>query len=133
MEKELEQFQQEAQRLKEGRKGGALPFPETLRAFAVRYAEQTVEAGGTVVEAAAKLGVSAPTLYEWRKGRTAGSTRRKKPTEKRGVLVPVRVGERPAEAAVARAGPVTVVTPGGFRVEGLSVEAAAQLLRKLTC
>jgi hypothetical protein len=42
MEKELEQFQQEAQRLKEGRKGGALPFPEALRAFAVRYAEQTL-------------------------------------------------------------------------------------------
>jgi transposase len=42
MEKELEQFQQEAQRLKQGRKGGALPFPEALRAFAVRYAEQTV-------------------------------------------------------------------------------------------
>jgi hypothetical protein len=133
MEKELEQFQQEAQRLKEGRKGGALPFPKTLRAFAVRYAEQTVEAGGTVVEAAGKLGVSAPTLYEWRKGRTAGSTRRKKPTEKRGGLVPVRVGERPAEAAVAPAGPLSVVAPGGFRVEGLSVEAAAQLLRKLGC
>ena len=76
MEKKLEQFQQEAQRLKEGRKGGALPFPEALRAFAVRYAEQTVEGGGTVVEAAAKLGVSAPTLYEWRKGRTAGSAKR---------------------------------------------------------
>ena len=133
MEKELEQFQQEAQRLKEGRKGGALPFPEALRVFAVRYAEQTVEAGGTVVEAAAKLGVSAPTLYEWRKGRTAGSAKRKKRTERSGVLVPVRVGERPAEAAVAQAGPLTVVAPGGFRVEGLSVEAAAALLRKLTC
>jgi transposase len=132
MEKELEQFQQEAQRLKEGRKGGALPFPEALRAFAVRYAEHTVTAGGTVVEAAAKLGVSAPTLYEWRKGRTAGSSRRK-PTEKRGVLVPVRVGERPAEAAVAGESQVVLVSPSGFRVEGLSVEAAAQLLRKLTC
>jgi TPR repeat protein len=41
MEKELEQFQQEAQQLKEGCKGGALPFPEALRAFAVRYVEQT--------------------------------------------------------------------------------------------
>jgi transposase len=132
MEKELEQFQQEAQRLRAGRNGGALPFPAALRAFAVRYAEHVVEAGGTVVGAAAKLAVSAPTLYEWRKGRTAGNSRRK-PTEKSEVLVPVRVGERPAEAAVARAGPVTVVAPGGFRVEGLSVEAAAQLLRKLKC
>jgi transposase len=123
MVKELEQFQQEAKRLKQGRKGGALPFPEALRAFAVRYAEQTMEAGGTVVEAAAaRLGVSAPTLYEWRKGRPAGSTKRKKRTERSGVLLPVRVGERPAEAAVAGAQQV-VVSPSGWRVEGLSVDS----------
>ncbi len=60
---ELEQFRQEAQRLKAGRRSGSLPFPETLRAFAVRYAEHTV-AGGTVTDAAQKLGVSGPTLYE---------------------------------------------------------------------
>jgi len=42
----LEQFRQEAQRLKAGRRRGSLPFPETLRAFAVRYAEHTVAAGG---------------------------------------------------------------------------------------
>jgi len=133
MEKELEQFQQEAQRLKEGRKGGALPFPEALRAFAVRYAEQTLEAGGTVVEAAAKLGVSAPTLYEWRKGRPAGSAKRKKRTESSGVLLPVRVGERPAEAVVTGAQQVVVVSPSGWRVEGLSVESATQLLGRLAC
>lgn len=133
MEKELEQFQQEVQRLKAGRRGGSLPFPEALRAFAVRYLKQMQEAGGSVVEAAAKLGVSAPTLYEWRKGRTAGSTKRKKRTEKSGVLVPVRVGERPAEGAVEQAGLLAVVSPGGWRVEGLSLEAAAQLLGKLTC
>ena len=127
MEKELEQFQQEAQRLKQGRKGGALPFPEALRAFAVCYAEHTVVAGGTVVEAAAKLGVSAPTLYEWRKGRTADSSRRK-PTEKRGVMVPVRVGERPAEAAAAQAGPVTVVAPEAFGWRG-----CAWMLRRRCC
>ncbi|KFE69245.1 hypothetical protein DB31_7147 [Hyalangium minutum] len=38
-----------------------------------------------------------------------------------------------AQAAVAQAGPLAVVAPGGFRVEGLSLEAAAQLLRKLGC
>lgn len=133
MEKELEQFQQEVQRLKAGRKGGSLPFPEALRAFAVRYLEQMQAAGGSVVEAAGKLGVSAPTLYEWRKGRTAGSTKRKKSTERSGVLVPVRVGERTAEAAVAGAQQVVVVSPSGWRVEGLSVESAAQLLGRLAC
>ena len=132
MEKELEQFQQEAQRLKSGRKGGALPFPEALRAFAVRYAEHTVEGGGTVVEAAAKLGVSAPTLYEWRKGRTAGQGR-SKPTDKSAALVPVRVAEPAARAAVVGPQQVVLVSPSGWRVEGLSVESAAQLLGRLAC
>lgn len=55
MEKELEQFRQEAQRLKAGRQGGSLPFPETLRAFAVRYAAHMLEAGGTVVPTGPEL------------------------------------------------------------------------------
>jgi transposase-like protein len=93
MEKELEQFLQEAQRLKAGRQGGSLPFPQALRAFAVRYATHTLEAGETVVEAAQRLGVSAPTLYEWRKGRTPGRPR-VKPPEKSQALVAVRVAER---------------------------------------
>jgi hypothetical protein len=46
LEKELEQFRQEAQRLKAGRRSGSLPFPETLHAFAVRYVEHTVKTGG---------------------------------------------------------------------------------------
>jgi len=132
MEKELEQFRQEAQRLRAGRQGGALPFPQALRSFAVRYATHTLEAGGTVVEAAAKLGVSAPTLYEWRKGRTAGRSRVKR-TEKSQVLVPVRVAERAAQGTVPGPQQVVLVSPGGWRVEGLSVESAAQLLGRLAC
>ncbi len=37
MEKELEQFRQEVERLRAGRQKGSLPYPEALRAFAVRY------------------------------------------------------------------------------------------------
>ncbi|SEU39003.1 transposase [Stigmatella erecta] len=132
LEKELEQFRQEAQRLKAGRRSGSLPFPEALRAFAVRYAEHTVAAGGTVTDAAQKLGVSGPTLYEWRKGRPAGH-RRAKPAEKSAALVPVRVSQRPTEAAVAGLQQVALVAPGGWRVEGLTLEGAAQLLGKLGC
>nr|ASA76628.1 transposase [Pyxidicoccus sp. MCy9557] len=132
MEKELEQFRQEAQRLKAGRRSGSLPFPEALRAFAVRYAEHTVATGGTVTDAAQKLGVSGPTLYEWRKGRPAGRPR-PKPAEKSAALVPVHVGERPAQAAGAGLQQVALVSPSGWRVEGLSVEAAAQLLGRLGC
>jgi transposase len=132
MEKELEQFRQEAQRLKAGRRSGSLPFPEALRAFAVRYAEHTVAVGGTVTDAAKKLGVSGPTLYEWRKGRPAGH-RRPKPAEKGAALVPVRVSGRPAAAEVGGVQPVALVSPSGWRVEGLSMEAAWQLLGKLGC
>lgn len=132
LEKELEQFRQEAQRLKAGRRSGSLPFPEALRGFAVRYAEHTLAAGGTVVEAAQKLGVSGPTLYEWRKGRPAGH-RRPKPTEKSAGLVPVRVSEHPARAEVAGVQQVALVSPGGWRVEGLTLEAAAQLLGRMGC
>nr|BDT31829.1 transposase [Myxococcus sp. MH1] len=126
LEKELEQFRQEAQRLKAGRRSGSLSFPEALRAFAVRYAEHTVASGGTMTDAGKKLGVSGPTLYEWRKGRS-----RPKPAEKSAALVPVRVSARLATQAGVQQ--VALVTPGGWRVEGLSVESAAQLLEKLEC
>jgi transposase-like protein len=132
MEKELEQFRQEAQRLKAGRRSGSLPFPEALRAFAVRYAEHTVAEGGTVTDAAKKLGVSGPTLYEWRKGRPAGH-RRPKLAQKSAALVPVRVSGRPAAAEVAGVPPIALVSPSGWRIEGLSLEAAAQWVEQLGC
>jgi transposase len=139
MEKELEQFRQEVERLRAGRQKGSLPYPEMLRAFAVRYVAHALEAGGTFEAAATALGVSKPTLQAWRKGKPAAHRRAKAGAEGQG-LVPVMVAEpkkpgRPAvaQAAVAQAGALTVVAPGGFRVEGLSLEAAAQLLRRLGC
>ncbi|MFP2906326.1 hypothetical protein ACLESD_14930 [Pyxidicoccus sp. 3LFB2] len=132
LQKELEQFRQEAQRLKAGRRSGSLPFPETLRAFAVRYTEHTVASGGTVTDAAQKLGVSGPTLNERRKGRPAGH-RLPKPVEKGAALVPVHISEGPVAVAGAGLQQVALVSPGGWRVEGLSAEAAAQLLGGLGC
>ncbi len=139
MEKELEQFRQEVERLRAGRQRGSLPYPEALRAFAVRYLAQALETGATFAGAAKALGVSEPTLQAWRKGKPAAHRRDKSGAQGPG-LVPVVVGEakkpgRPTMGppAAAQAGPLTVVAPGGFRVEGLSLEAAAQLLRKLGC
>ena len=139
MEKELEQFRQEVERLRAGRQKGSLPYPEALRAFAVRYVAHALEGGGTLEAAATALGVSKPTLQAWRKGKPAAHRRAKAGAEQQ-ALVPVVVAEakkpgRPAvaQAAVAQTGPLTVVAPGGFRVEGLSLEAAAQLLRRLGC
>jgi transposase len=75
VEKELEQFREEVRRLRAGRRSGSLPFPEALRAFAVRYVEQALEAGDTKTAAVAKLGVSEPTLNAWKKGLPASRPR----------------------------------------------------------
>jgi hypothetical protein len=47
--------------------------------------------------------------------------------------VPVRVRERPAGVEMTRVQQVALVSPGGWRVEGLSVETAAQLLERVGC
>lgn len=134
MEKELEQFRQEVERLRAGRQKGSLPYPEVLRAFAVRYVAHVLEAGGTFEAAATALGVSKPTLQAWRKGKPAAHRRARQGAQPQ-ALVPVALSEAKKQErhSEAQAGALTVVAPGGFRVEGLSVEAAAQLLRKLGC
>jgi hypothetical protein len=48
VEKQLEQFRQEVERLRAGRKAGSGPFPEPLRAFAVRYLAYALEKGDTL-------------------------------------------------------------------------------------
>lgn len=134
LEKELEQFQQEAQRLKAGRRSGSLPFPEALRAFAVRYVEHVRKTGGTMAQAAEKLGVSEPTLYAWGKGKPAGRPRALV-AQKSAALVPVRVSEGRGAAATSIEGlqQVALVTPGGWRVEGLTLEGAVELLGRVGC
>ncbi|MFP2924563.1 hypothetical protein ACLESO_04980 [Pyxidicoccus sp. 3LG] len=134
MEKELEQFRQEVERLRAGRQRGSLPYPEALRAFAVRYLAHALETGGTLAGTAKALGVSEPTLQAWRKGQPAAHRRAQAPAQKH-ALVPVVVAapKKPGRPAEGQAGTLTVVAPGGFRVEGLSLEAAAQLLRRLGC
>jgi len=131
MEKELEQFRQEVERLREGRRGGSGPFPEPLRAFAVRYLAYALEKGDTVKAVVKRLGVSEPTLQAWRRGQTPGSKARRS-EQKTAPLVPVVVHARKEEGPRAGA-TFAVVSPQGFRVEGLGLEEVAQLLRRLAC
>jgi hypothetical protein len=132
VEKELEQFRQEAQRLRAGRAKGSGPFPEPLRAFAVRYLAQAQEKGETLKSVVERLGVSEPTLQAWRRGQTPGSkTVRHEP--RAAALVPVVVHEPKGRAVPAVGTTLAVVSPRGWRVEGLGVEEAAQLLRRVEC
>jgi len=133
VEKELEQFRQEAQRLRAGRAKGSGPFPEPLRAFAVRYLAQAQEKGETLKSVVERLGVSEPTLQAWRRGQTPGSKKTRSSEPRTQPLLPVVVRPPKAHAASPVATTFAVVSPEGWRVEGLGLEEAAQLMRRLAC
>jgi hypothetical protein len=133
VEKELEQFRQEAQRLRAGRAKGSAPFPEPLRAFAVRYLAQALEKGETLKSVVERLGVSEPTLQAWRRGQTPGSKKTRSSEPKTQPLLPVVVHSPKPHAASPVVTTLAVVSPQGWRVEGLGLEDAAQLLRRLVC
>jgi hypothetical protein len=133
VEKELEQFRQEAQRLRAGRAKGSAPFPEPLRAFAVRYLAQALEKGETLKSVVERLGVSEPTLQAWRRGKTPGRKKTHSSEPKTEPLLPVVVHPPKPHAASPVATTFAVVSPRGWRVEGLGLEDAEQLLRRLAC
>ena len=133
MEKELEQFRQEVERLRAGRKAGSGPFPEPLREFAVRYLAYAQEKGDTLKAVVERLGVSEPTLQAWRRGQTPGSKKTPRSEPRAAPLMPVVVGPPKQHAPPSVATTFAVVSPQGWRVEGLGVEEAAQLLRRLAC
>lgn len=70
--------------------------------------------GRSAADLAAELGIAPGTALRWSSG-------------KRKSLVPVRIV---AEAPMIKQ-KYTVISPSGFRVEGLSIEEAAHLLREL--
>jgi len=93
-----------------------------------------LRAGGQSLDAACKaVGIAETSYRAWRPAATPPAMRA---VEVR-ALVPVAAPTalalappRPSVPAVA-AGPLVLVAPGGYRVEGLAIEAAAALLRAL--
>ena len=112
----VEQFRREATKRKRGRRRGASEYPAALREFAVTFVRKAV-GGGTKAGAARELGVSAVTLDKWlREGEVEADH---------------AFREIVVEPRAAESGALVLVTPGGLRVEGLSVESAADLLDRL--
>lgn len=93
--------------------GVGVYYPEPLRERATRWARQQLVAGASIAAAAASLGIGRDTLRRW----TARATTT--------ALVPVEIvdGQRAAE--------VSVVSPGGFRISGLTLDDAIEVLRRL--
>ena len=123
----------EVERLRAGRKAGSGPFPEPLRAFAVRYLAYAQEKGETLKAVVERLGVSEPTLQAWRRGQTPGSKKTQNSEPRAAPLMPVVVRPPKPHVPSPVATTFAVVSPQGWRVEGLGLEEAAQLLRRLAC
>ncbi|MEY2934725.1 MAG: hypothetical protein RL033_5474 [Pseudomonadota bacterium] len=97
-----------------GRQGRC--FPRDLKERTSIWIAERRAAGATAAQIAAELGLASGTVLRWEK---AGKRSAR-------ALVPVEV-----VADVAVAGALAVVSPSGFRIEGLSFENAVALLRAL--
>ena len=94
-------------------RGPGVYYPEPLRERAARWARQQLAAGATTAAVAASLGIGRDTLRRWTSP---------PPTT---ALVPVEIVDAPA------VGEVSVVSPNGFRISGLTVDEAIAVLRRL--
>ncbi len=89
--------------------------PPALRRKIVEFAEQGRRDGVSIARLAAQVGLSASGLRRWL-------------VKGPGILRPVRVQE-----AVPVAPSLVLVTPEGYRLEGLDASSAVDLLRRLAC
>ena len=91
--------------------------PVELREQIVRFTRDCQLDGIAAKTVAKELGISDSGLSRWLQA-----------ADKK--LRPVRITD---SAAPPRLEPLILVTPGGYRLEGLSVSSAADLLRRLGC
>lgn len=103
-----------------GRARWRCPLP--LRAQVVALAQEQREAGMSIQTVARELGLSESGLSRWLK-----AAEPLKATEP--LLRPVRLSQTSSPNPES----LVLVTPQGFRLEGLSLTSAADLLRRLAC
>jgi len=93
-------------------------YPSELRQRATDYARERAKAGYGVAQVSAELGVSEPTLRNWLA--KAGPA-----------FLRVTVDESAGPVESVTPGALVLVTPSGYRLEGLDLRAASELLRVL--
>jgi transposase-like protein len=118
MEERVRWFRDSVRRHLGGRTGRGVRYPRELREEAVACARESLRSGKRVEAVAADLGVSGVTLARWLE-RSPGVRR-----------VEV-VAETTAGAIRPPAKSLVLVTPQGYRVEGLDLGMVAVLLEAL--
>ena len=104
-----------------GRRGRTTRIPDEVRAAVLTYARGERERGVKWREIARTVGLSESVLARWMSGE-----RRHRQSAR---IVPVRVAL--PRTSIAAAGGVTLVSPSGYRVEGLAMIDALEALQTL--
>ena len=117
MDERIEAFREEVLQWRGTRRQGAHPYTAVMRAKALQLAKDLQGRGLAMHVVAKRLGICAATLYLWR-GSSKGSR-----------MVPVTV-VRPEPPVVAPAC-FALVSPRGYRLEGLPVKLAMAMLQEL--
>ena len=117
MDEKIATFREEVLRWRGTRRKGALPYTAEMKTRALQLAKDLQTQGLAMNVVAKRIGICAATLYLWRSS-TKGS---------RMVSVKV-VRAEPHETAPCR---FALVSPRGYRLEGLPVKLAVAMLQEL--
>lgn len=118
MDVSIRQLRSTARQLSRGKHRSGIRYPASFRDAVIALARTRVAHGQSRAHVARAVGVSFPTLAAW--------LERPSPV----ALRPVAVVPEPA-AAPERPARVVLVTPQGWRVEGLDGDALVAILRAL--
>jgi hypothetical protein len=102
-----------------GKRGRTTRIPDEVRAAVLAYVERERSRGRSRQQVADELGLSSSVLARWSKSRR----------RTRGKLIPVRVLAAPTVGRETTS--VRLVSPSGYRIEGLSLGDAVEAMRAL--
>jgi hypothetical protein len=128
MKAEIEAFQAEVRGRRGARRKGAAPYEAEMIARGRELATRLQAAGEPGVSVARRLGIARKTLMKW-----LGETARRPSKTRASRAGFVRVGLKSAGRAEAVAGTagVRLVSPRGYRIEGIDIVTAVAILREV--
>ena len=120
MDARVRRFRKEARKENGGCTGKRRRYSRGLRAEGVAYLRERMKQGASFETVVSELGVSGWSLVRWRRGVSAEKSSKLQPVEE--------VSERVDDASTSA---VSVVTPDGYRIEGLDRGEVASMLELL--
>jgi hypothetical protein len=126
MDQELEGFRQWVAEQRQQKTAKAVRYPAEKRQWATHYARRRLQAGVPMVRVQQELTVSSPALQRWL-GTKSGI-----PQKTGATFREVGIQSEPRERSRASGdGGITLITPRGYRLEGLDPGRAIALVREL--